>query len=102
MDPNEEEDIRTEESREDHWRYVSEDDDDKKKIHALIWYFYTKENEELIKREFLVSVSHPKGGNIVWTCVKDHIIKEKDQYRTIGLRGYDYRIFKDEEGKGVR
>ena len=102
MDPNEEEVIIMEDMREDHWRDVSEDDDDKKKIHALIWYFYTKEKVELINREFLVSVTHPKGGNIVWTCVKDHIFRENDHYISIGLRGYDYILFKYGEGKGVR
>ena len=34
-----------------------------------------KEKGYLIKREFLVSVLHPKGGNIGWTCVKGHIIE---------------------------
>ena len=28
--------------RGDHWRYVSEDGDDKKNIHALGWEVYTK------------------------------------------------------------
>ena len=28
-----------------------------------------------------------KEGNIVWTCVKDDIIKEKDYYKAIGLNG---------------
>ena len=34
-DLNEKEDIRLDEIREDHWRDVSEEGDDKKKIHAL-------------------------------------------------------------------
>ena len=34
---NEEENIRLDESREDHWRYVTEEGDDKKKIHSLRW-----------------------------------------------------------------
>ena len=36
-----------------------------------------KDKEELIKRDFLVSVPQLKGGAIVWTFVKDHIINEK-------------------------
>ena len=36
-DPNGEEDIRLDEIREDHWRDVSEEDYDKKKIHSLRW-----------------------------------------------------------------
>ena len=55
----------------------------------------------MIKREFSVSVTYPKGGNILWACVKDNIIKEKDQYKSIGLRGFDYKLFEEEDGGGV-
>ena len=44
----------------------------------LRWEVYVKDKEELIEREFLVSVPNPKGGEIVWTCVKDHIINERE------------------------
>ena len=64
-------------SREDHWRGVDEEGGDKKNIHALRWEVYIKRKDDLIKREFLVSVPDPKGGNIVWTCVKDHITDKK-------------------------
>ena len=40
-----------------------------------------------MKIEFLVSTPLPKGGKIVWTCVKDHIIDEKEQYKSIGYVG---------------
>ena len=36
-DLNEEEDFRLDEIREEYWRDVSEEGDDKKKIHALRW-----------------------------------------------------------------
>ena len=39
-----------------------------------------------MNRKFSVYVSHPKGVNIVWTCVKDNIIQEK-----IILKPLDYR-----------
>ena len=65
MEFNEEENIRTEDSREEHWKDVDYDGDEKKKIHALRWEVYTKYKEELIEREFLVSVPHPKWGNIL-------------------------------------
>ena len=45
-----------------------------------------------------MSVSHPKGGNIVWTCVEDNIIEEKEDYKYIGLHGFDYRSFEEDEG----
>ena len=46
-------------------------------------------------RVFLVSVTYPKGGEIVWTCVKDHIIDETEDYKDIVLRGFDYKIFEE-------
>ena len=49
-----------------------------------------------------MSVTHPKGGAIVWTCVNDHIIDEKEDYKDIGLRGFDYKLFEEEEGGGNR
>ena len=60
-DLNAEEDIRLDEIRGEHWRGASEEGHNKKKIHALRWKVYVKEKEELIKREYLVSVPHPKG-----------------------------------------
>ena len=90
-----------EDSRQEHLRDVAEDEYDKKDIHALSWDVYTREKEELIKIYFLVSVLHPKGGNIVQTCVKDAIIKEEHQYKDIGLCGFDCKLFEEEEGGGI-
>ena len=89
-------------TREKHWKDVAEGGDNKKKIHALRWEVYVKEKEELIKREFSVSVPHPKGGSISWTCMNDHIIDENDQYEAIGLRVFGYKLFEEEEGGGSR
>ena len=72
-DLNEQQDIRMKDIREDHWRDVAEDFKDNSKINSLRWDFYTKENQNLVNREFLVAVPHPKGGDIVWNCVKDNI-----------------------------
>ena len=49
-----------------------------------------------------MSVPHHKGGAIVWTCVKYHIIDEKKDYKDIGLHGFDYKLFEEEEGGGNR
>ena len=68
------EDITFDEIWEDHWRDLAEENDDKKKIHALRWNVYVKEKEDPIMRTFLVSIPHPKWGTIFWTCVKDHVI----------------------------
>ena len=42
-DLNEDEDIRMEVNRGEHWMDVAEDGEDKSKIHALGWDFYTRE-----------------------------------------------------------
>ena len=47
-----------------------------------------------------MSVPHPEGGNIIWNCVKDNTIKENEEYESIGLHGFDYKIF-EEERDGV-
>ena len=49
-----------------------------------------------------MSIPHPKGGNIVWTCVKANIIKGNEDYKAIGLSGFGYKLFEEEEGGGVR
>ena len=72
---------------------VAEDGEDKSNICALSWQFYTRENQDLIKRQFLVFVLHPKWGVFFWTCLKDNITKGKDQYEAIGLSGFDYKLF---------
>ena len=45
----------------------------------------------LITGDFGVYVLHPKWGDVVWACVKDDIIKEKEEYEAIELRGFDYK-----------
>ena len=34
--------------------------------------------------------------------MKDHIIDEKEDYKDIGLRGFDYKLFEEEEVGGTR
>ena len=68
-----------EDSRKENQRDVTEDGEYNKKIHALRLEVYTIEKEDLIKRQFLVFIMHPKGVNIVWTCIKYNTTEEKDQ-----------------------
>ena len=49
-DLNEEEDIRLDDIREEHWSDVAEEGDNKKNICSLRWEIYVIEKEELIKR----------------------------------------------------
>ena len=50
LDLNKEEDLRLDAIREDYWRDVAEEGDDKKKIFALSCEVYVKEKGGLIKR----------------------------------------------------
>ena len=43
LDLNEKEDIRFDETREDHWRDIAEENNDRKKIYALRCYVYVQE-----------------------------------------------------------
>ena len=90
-----------EDTMNEHWRDVAEDRKYKSNIYSLRWNVYTQDIEELIKIYFLVSVPHPKGRNIVWTCVKDSITKEKEDCKDIGLCGFDYKLFEEEEGEVI-
>ena len=87
-----------EDSTEEHRRDVSQYGGYNNKIHYLRLEVYTREKGWLIKREFSVFVLHPKEGDIVWTCVKDNTIEEKQQYKYIGLRGFDYKLYEEEVG----
>ena len=34
--------------------------------------------------------------------MSDHIINEKEHYKSIGLRGFDYKLFEEEEVGGTK
>ena len=91
-DLNEEEGIGIEDSKEEHWRDVPENGEDRKN---MFWEIYTREKKEFINIDFLVSVRHPKGGNIVWYCVKDNRTKENEKYEAIGIHRFYYKLFEE-------
>ena len=45
---------------------------------------------------------HSKGGKIVWTCVKDQVIEDTEDYKEIELCGFDYSLFEEKKGGGKR
>ena len=47
-----------------------------------------------------MAVPHPKGGNVVCTCVKDNTTEEKEYYKDLAQRGFDCKLFEEEEGGG--
>ena len=56
-----------------------------------------KDNNELIKRDFLLEVPYLKGGGGFWTCVEDNDVGEKEKYKAIGLRGFDSKLFEEDK-----
>ena len=54
-----------------------------------------KKKEDLINRDYLVQVPQQKGGKIVWTCVEDNSIKEKEDNRDIVIYGVNYTLFEE-------
>ena len=78
-DLNKKEDIRFNKIWEDNQRDIAEENYDKKKINALRWDVYVKEKEELIKREFSVSVPYFVKPNVlllveVWISLFRHLV----------------------------
>ena len=65
------------------------------------WEVYNKEKEELANIYVSVFFHIQKVGKIVWTCVKDHIIYEKEDNKYIGLCGFHYKLLEEEDGKGT-
>ena len=53
---------------------------------------YKQDKEILIKIDFLVDVTHPKGGKIVCMCVEHNFINEKYYNRKIILFGLDHTL----------
>ena len=56
----------------------------------------------MTKIEFLVFILHPKVGVMFGTSVKVHIIDEEEDYKDIGLHGFDYKLFCEEGGGGTK
>ena len=59
--------------------------EEKDNVHTMRWEVYMRDKEELKNKHFSVAVPNMKGGNIVWTCFKDNITGEKEEYKEIGL-----------------
>ena len=61
-----------------------------------------KEKEEFInKGVFSGSSSYQRGGGgVIFNCVKDDVIGGKEDKKSIGLHGFDYKLFEEDEGVG--
>ena len=104
-DPDEEEkdDINIDNERERHWRNVFEENeggvDEKALLHAKRWDLYLNEKEKLVKGKYSVEVVGHNKKKVRWEVVGDHAVEEPYDHEDIGLRGFDFNIFgEDEEG----
>ena len=69
LDLEVEQDIIILDDREDQWKKVVEvNKKDSIKVHDLMWEVYMKYKEQFINRQFLVQVTHPKGGIFFDLC----------------------------------
>ena len=105
-DPDEEEmdDVNLDNKREYHWRMVFEDndgglEDTKALLHAKRWDIYVNEKEKLVKGGYLVDFFGPDKKKFNWEVVDDHVVEEPTDHEEIGLRGFSFNGFdQDEEG----
>ena len=93
--------------RECHLGFYFEDNDvgvDSKKalLHAKRLDLYVNEKEQLVKGKYLVEfVGHDKK-KVLWEVVDNHVVEEPSDHEDIGLRGFDFNIFNEDEEGVVR
>ena len=47
-------------------------------------------------------VTHSKVSNISWNFVEDNIVWEMEECKSIGISGFDYKLFEEEGSGGVQ
>ena len=98
-------DDNLDDERERHWGMAFEEnyvgvEDAKALIHAKRWDVYVNEKENLVKGGYSVEVvSHDKK-EIVWEVVNDHVVEEPTYHEDIGLQGFDFNVFDEDEEEG--
>ena len=94
--------MRLDNERECHWRVVFEDNnigvgDDKAFLRSNRWDFYMNKKKYLIKGSYSVEVSGYYGGGVIWEVVDNHVVKEGKEHYEIGLRGFCFNFFGEDE-----
>ena len=105
LDEEEMENVNINEKRERQWRMVFEYndggvDDAKVLLHAKMWDLYVNEKENMVKGGYLVEVVYHDNKKVLWEVVHDHMLEEPSDHEEIGLRGFDFNVF-DEDEEGV-
>ena len=90
--------------RERHCRMLFEDndggvDDAKALLHAKRWDIYVNEKENIVKCVYLVENFGYDKNKVLWEVVDYHVVEEPIDHEEIGLQGFDFNVFgQDEEG----
>ena len=108
-DPDEEEmdDVNLDNERECHWRIVFEDndggvDDENALLYAKMWDVYVDEKERLVKGGYSLAVVGHDGRKVLWEVVNDHTVEYPTDHEEIGLWGFDFNLFNEDEEGFVR
>ena len=75
-------------------------DNAKELLHAKIWYLYVNEKENIVKGGYLVEFVGHDGKKVLWEVVNNHVVEEPTEHEDIGLWGFDFNYF-DEDEEGV-
>ena len=75
-------------------------DDKKALLHAKRWDVYVNEKKNIIKGGYSLEFVGHYGKKVRWEVVENHVIEEATDYDKIGLRGFNFNFFGEEE-KGV-
>ena len=58
------------------------------------------EKQNLIKGGYSVEVFSSDRKKFLWEVVDDHVVEEGNEHDEIGLRGFDFNFFTEDEGRG--
>ena len=60
------------------------------------------EKEKIVKGGYLMEVVDHDGKTVLWKLVYDNVVEEETDHDEIGLRGFDFSSFgEDEKGVGI-
>ena len=101
-DEEEMDDVNIDNDRERHWRMVFDENEGgvdyaKALLHAKRWYLYVNEKEQLVKGGYSVEVFRHDKKKVLWEVFDDNVLEEPSDHEDIGLRGYDFNIFDEDE-----
>ena len=75
-------------------------DDKEALLHAKRWGLYVNNKEQLVKGKYSVEfVGHDKN-KVLWEVVDENVVEEPSDHEDIGLQGFNFNIF-DEDEEGV-